>query len=164
MDQHASTIKLRAIPHLALRRRSRYKYVLYCCQTLMLSVGSKTPQLSIELSTSDEYTPGSVIQLQEIIGLNVSVTLPEVSATMSVLMWSNVCCCMIMLVTLQGLTSSLTVELSQVGMLSPNYTVSVTRGEILHIGESIINLTSSEGDTLSNSSAVTITELVCFVH
>ena len=45
----------------------------------MISVGSKTPQLLIELSTSDEYTPGSVIQLQEVIGLNVSVTLPEVS-------------------------------------------------------------------------------------
>ena len=55
----------------------------------MLSVGSKTPQLSTELSTSDEYTPESIIQLQEVIGLNVSVTLPEVSATVPVLMWSK---------------------------------------------------------------------------
>ena len=64
---------------------------------------------------------------------------------------------------LQGLTSSLTVELSQVGMLSPNYTVNILRGEILHVGE-FLNVTLSEGDTLSNSSAVTITELVCFLH
>ncbi len=48
----------------------------------MVIVGSKTPQLSIELSTSDEYTPGSIVQLQEVIGLNVSVTLPEVRNTM----------------------------------------------------------------------------------
>ena len=68
----------------------------------------------------------------------------------------------------QGLTPSLTVELSQVGMLSPNYTVSVTRGEILHVGESISNLTLSGGDALNNSSAVTFTETVysaiCTVH
>ena len=60
----------------------------------------------------------------------------------------------------QGLTPSLTVELSQVGMLSPNYTVSVTRGEILHVGESISNLTLSGGEVLNNSSAVTFTETV----
>ena len=48
----------------------------------MLSVGSKTPQLSIELSTSDEHTPGSTIQLYEIIGLNVSIAIPEVSTMM----------------------------------------------------------------------------------
>ena len=64
----------------------------------------------------------------------------------------------------QGLTPSLTVELSQVGMLSPNYTVSVTRGEILHVGESISNLTLSGGDVLNNSSAITFTETVCSVH
>ena len=121
----------------------------------MISVGSKTPQLSIELSTSDEYTPGSVIQLQEVIGLNVSVTLPEVSTVVNMLMLI-----MSYSIIIQGLTSSLTVELSQVGMLSPNYTVSVTRGEILYVGESISSLTLSEGDTLSNSSAVTFTEMV----
>ena len=65
---------------------------------------------------------------------------------------------------IQGLTSSLTVELSQVGMFSPNYTVNVTRGEILHVGESISNLTLSEGDTLSNSSAVIFTEMVRLVQ
>ena len=46
-------------------------------------------------------------------------------------------------------------------MLPPIYTVNVTRGEILHVGESLSNLTLSEGDTLRNSSDVTITELVC---
>ena len=60
--------------------------------------------------------------------------------------------------------SSLTLELSQIGMLSPNYTVNVTRGEILHVGEFISNLTLSEGDTLRNSSDITITEMVCSVH
>ena len=128
----------------------------------MLSVGSKTPQLSIELSTSDEYTPGSIVQLQEIIGLNVSITLPEVSTLQVVNMPGDrleVNYSPYAMSRIQGLTSSLTVQLSQVGMLSPNYTVNVTRGEILHIGE-FINLALS-GDILSNSSAVTFTDLVC---
>ena len=63
----------------------------------MLSVRSKTPQLSIGLSTSDEYTPGSIVQLQEIIELNVSITLPEVSAINGVsahLVKIDACCCM----------------------------------------------------------------------
>ena len=129
----------------------------------MLNVGSKTPQLSIELSTSDVYTPGSIVQLQEIIGLNVSITLPEVS-TLQVVNTSGhrleVNYSLYAISRIQGLTSSLTVQLSQVGMLSPNYTVNVTRGEILHVGE-FVNLALSEGDILSNSSAVIFTDLVC---
>ena len=132
-------------------------------QILMLNVGSKTPQLSIELSTSDEYTPGSIVQLQEIIGLNVSITLPEVSTLQVVNTPGHrleVNYSLYAISRIQGLTSSLTVQLSQVGMLSPNYTVNVTRGEILHIGE-FVNLALSEGDILSNSSAVTFTDMVC---
>ena len=128
----------------------------------MLSVGSKTPQLSIELSTSDEYTPGSIVQLQEIIGLNVSITLPEVSTLQVVNMPGHrqeVNYSPYAMSWIQGLTSSLTVQLSQVRMLSPNYTVNVTRGEILHVGE-FVNLALSEGDILSNSSAITFTDLV----
>ena len=49
-------------------------------------------------------------------------------------------------------------------MLSPSYTVSVTRGEILHVGESISNLTFLEGDILSNLSTVTFTEMVRSLH
>ena len=131
----------------------------------MVSVGSKTPQLSIELSTSDEHTPGSIIQLQEVISLNVSVTLPEVSTWVVNIMviFLKLVIAMLLYHGSQGLTPSLTVELSQVGMLSPNYTVSVIRGEILYVGESISNLTLSGGEVLNNSSAVTFTETVCFV-
>lgn len=39
----------------------------------------KSFQLSMVYTTSDENTPGNIIQLQEYISVNVSVTLPEVS-------------------------------------------------------------------------------------
>ena len=39
----------------------------------------KTFQLSMAYSTSDKNTPGNMVQLQEYISVNVSVTIPEVS-------------------------------------------------------------------------------------
>ena len=45
-------------------------------------------------------------------------------------------------------------------MLSPDFTIHVTQGKLLHVGESITNLALSEGDTLANPSNTTITELV----
>ena len=39
----------------------------------------KTFQLSMVYSTSDENTPGNMVQLQEYINVNVSVTIPEAS-------------------------------------------------------------------------------------
>ena len=44
----------------------------------MLSVAAKSPQLSIDFTTSDENTPESMIQLNEVVSMNISVTLPEV--------------------------------------------------------------------------------------
>ena len=42
----------------------------------------KTSQLSMVYTTSDENTPGNMIQLQEYISVNVSVTIPEVSPSL----------------------------------------------------------------------------------
>jgi hypothetical protein len=39
---------------------------------------SVIPQLSMNFTTSDINTPGSTIQLEELITMNVSITLPEV--------------------------------------------------------------------------------------
>ena len=39
---------------------------------------SKVPQLSMFFVTSDENTPSNIIQVDEYISLNISVTLPEV--------------------------------------------------------------------------------------
>ena len=48
-----------------------------------LAIPIKTTQLSKVYTTSDENTPGNIVQTQEQIGLNVSVTLPEVRIDVS---------------------------------------------------------------------------------
>lgn len=44
------------------------------------SIPIKTSQLSVDFITSDGNTPGNIVQLQEQISVNVTVTLPEVSS------------------------------------------------------------------------------------
>lgn len=44
----------------------------------MISMESKIPKLSMSFTTSDENTLSNIIQLEEYISLNVSITLPEV--------------------------------------------------------------------------------------
>ena len=39
---------------------------------------SVVPQLSMEFMTSDVNTPSNIIQLEEIVSMNISITLPEV--------------------------------------------------------------------------------------
>ena len=120
----------------------------------------------MEFTTSDEHTPGNMIQLYELISVNISITLPEVSynsaSSHNIIVKDAYVMCILLM---QGSIPSLTVQLSHVGMLPPNYTVNVTRGEVLHIGEFVNNLALSEGDTANTSSNIIITEnLVCCVH
>ena len=49
-------------------------------QTLSISMESKTPQISMAYSTSDDQTPANIIQLEELIHLSISIAFPEVSA------------------------------------------------------------------------------------
>ena len=49
------------------------------CQTLTTSVESKSLQLSMTYTTSDENTPDNIIQMEEQISMTVTVTLPEVA-------------------------------------------------------------------------------------
>lgn len=58
----------------------------------------------------------------------------------------------------QGLTSSLTVQVSQNEILPVGYTVNVTRVEVVHIGKFISNAFLSVGDTHSTSSDITVSE------
>ena len=55
---------------------------------LTISVESNTPQLSMVFSTSDSNTPGNIIQLEELVSVNVSVTLPEVRWLIAELLYS----------------------------------------------------------------------------
>ena len=58
----------------------------------------------------------------------------------------------------QGRVSALTVRVSQVEILPNVYTVNITHVEVLHIGESISNLSLSVGDTQDTSSDIIITD------
>ena len=58
----------------------------------------------------------------------------------------------------QGRVSALTVRVSQVEILPNVYTVNITHVEVLHIGESISNLSLSVGDTQGTSPDIIITD------
>lgn len=53
-------------------------HLYFVMQTLTISTESVVPQLSMNFTTSDVNTPGNIIQLEELISVNVSITLPEV--------------------------------------------------------------------------------------
>ena len=42
---------------------------------------TKIPQLLMLYITSNEYTPGNLLKLEEQVNFNISVTLPEVSSS-----------------------------------------------------------------------------------
>ena len=60
---------------------------------------------------------------------------------------------------IQGITSLVIVQVSQVETLPAGYTVNITHGEVLHIGESLTSgLSLSEGDTQDTSPFITISD------
>ena len=62
-----------------LLHQNDYAILSFCIiQTLTISMESKIPKLSMSFTTSDENTPSNIIQLDEYISVNVSITLPEV--------------------------------------------------------------------------------------
>ena len=46
---------------------------------MSVTMESRIPQLSVAYSTSDENTPGNTIQLEELVHVNATIILPEVS-------------------------------------------------------------------------------------
>lgn len=42
---------------------------------------TKIPQLSMVYTTSNEYTPGNLLKLEEQVNFNISITIPEVSSS-----------------------------------------------------------------------------------
>ena len=57
----------------------------------------------------------------------------------------------------QGI-SALTVQVSQINIMPDDYTLVITNGEIVHIGESISNLSLSVGDTHITSADIMIAD------
>lgn len=112
---------------------------------------SVTPQLSMNFTTSDINTPGSIIQLEELISMNVSITLPEVR------LFNYIKYNQYNLSVFQGLISSLMVQINQTEMLPVGHFVRIVQGEVVHIGQYISNLLLSVGDTASSEN-ITITQ------
>ena len=107
----------------------------------------------MNFTTSDINTPDNTIQLEEIISMNVSITLPEVR----LLNLFNNCILKSHWLLFQGLVSSLTVQVSQTEMLTGGHFVQIVQGEVVHTGQCINNLLLSVGDTVSSGN-ITVTQ------
>lgn len=112
----------------------------------------------MNFTTFDVNTPGNMIQLEELISMNVSITLPEVRLFTQQHNYYNV----YNFPMFQGLIPSLTVQVSQIEMLTGGHFVQIVQGEVVHIGQYISNLLLSVGDTASSGNITITQNSVCF--
>ena len=113
----------------------------------------------MNFTTSDINTPDNIIQLEELISMNVSVTLPEVRLFVQ----QHNCYNVYNFPMFQGLIPSLTIQVSQIEILTGSHFVQIVQGEVVHIGQYISNLFLSVGDAAHGSENITIIQnSVCF--